>query len=67
LHNRIDALVPILPRRLDAARTALLSREGACVTAIAPEFCFHHFGRFAQSYAARFGETPSETVRKAMH
>ena len=54
--------------RLDAARAAMLSQPDACVTATALEFGFQHFGRFAQSYAARFGEKPSETVkRRAKH
>lgn len=51
--------------RLDAARAAL--QAGAAVTEAALEFGFSHFGRFAQSYAARFGEKPSETVKRARH
>ena len=51
--------------RLDAARAALLAGEGVTETAL--EFGFPHFGRFAQSYAARFGEKPSETVKRARH
>jgi AraC-like DNA-binding protein len=50
--------------RLDFARAAMLSEPGACVTEVALEFGFPHFGRFAQSYAARFGEKPSATVRR---
>jgi AraC-like DNA-binding protein len=51
--------------RLDAARDALLAGEGVTQAALA--FGFAHFGRFAQSYAARFGEKPSETVKRARH
>lgn len=51
--------------RLDAARTALLAGEGVTETALS--FGFNHFGRFAQAYAARFGEKPSETARRARH
>jgi AraC-like DNA-binding protein len=51
--------------RLDAARAALL--QGAGVTEAALEFGFPHFGRFAQSYAARFREKPSETLKRARH
>ncbi len=51
--------------RLDAARAALLAGEGVTGTALA--FGFAHFGRFAQSYEARFGEKPSETVRRVRH
>jgi AraC-like DNA-binding protein len=49
--------------RLDAARAALRAGEGVTETALA--FGFNHFGRFAQSYTARFGEKPSQTARRA--
>ena len=51
--------------RLDAARATLLAGEGVTETALA--FGFNHFGRFAQSYAERFGEKPSETVKRVRH
>lgn len=51
--------------RLDKSHLALLDGVGVTETALA--FGFNHFGRFAQCYAARFGEKPSETVRKARH
>ncbi len=51
--------------RLDAARATLLAGEGVTETALS--FGFAHFGRFAQLYAARFGEKPSETVRRGRH
>lgn len=51
--------------RLDAARGALLAGEGVTQTALALGFA--HFGRFAQAYAMRFGERPSETVKRARH
>lgn len=53
--------------RLDLAREAIASRSGASVTQIALDFGFNHFGRFAQSYGARFGEKPSETLRRTRH
>lgn len=53
--------------RLDLAREAIASRGDASVTQIALEFGFNHFGRFAQSYGARFGEKPSETLRRVRH
>lgn len=50
-------------RRLDAAGEALRRAEpGATVTAVATEFGFFNFGRFAALYRARFGETPSQTL-----
>jgi AraC-like DNA-binding protein len=56
--------------RLDFAREALareaLARNGfEKVTDVALEFGFTHLGRFAQSYAARFGESPSDTLRRS--
>ncbi|MGD9921527.1 MAG: AraC family transcriptional regulator [Pseudorhodoplanes sp.] len=51
--------------RLDAARAALLAGEGVTQTALA--FGFSHFGRFAQAYTARFGEKPSDTVKRMRH
>jgi transcriptional regulator GlxA family with amidase domain len=43
----------------------MLAGEGVTEAALA--FGFAHFGRFAQAYAARFGEKPSQTVKRARH
>lgn len=52
--------------RLAAAREDLLTgRSGLLVTEVAKRYCFHHFGRFAEHYRKRFGETPSETLHRA--
>ncbi|WP_181707341.1 helix-turn-helix domain-containing protein [Chthonobacter rhizosphaerae] len=53
-------------RRLDGARRDLLEagRTGARVTDIAAKWGFWHFGRFAASYAAYYGEPPSRTARR---
>lgn len=53
--------------RLDAARAELLAGKGERVTEIALAFGFAHFGRFSRAYAARFGEKPSETMKKVRH
>lgn len=50
--------------RLDFAREALVRAGSGKVTDVALEFGFTHLGRFAQAYAARFGESPSETLRR---
>ncbi|WP_075217163.1 helix-turn-helix domain-containing protein [Mongoliimonas terrestris] len=52
-------------RRLDGARRDLLAaaRTGATVTDIAAKWGFLHFGRFAATYAAYYGEPPSRTAR----
>jgi AraC-like DNA-binding protein len=52
--------------RLARARAALVA--GRCetnVTTIALECGISHLGRFARAYARRFGEQPSETLRRA--
>jgi AraC-like DNA-binding protein len=52
--------------RLERARERLLLADAAdSVTSIAIDSGFAHFGRFAGAYRARFGETPSETLRRA--
>jgi TolB-like protein/AraC-like DNA-binding protein len=52
--------------RLAAARTSLLEgAKNASITEIAIRFGFGHFGRFAQHYRQRFGESPSATVRRS--
>ncbi|GAB3179744.1 AraC family transcriptional regulator [Micromonospora palomenae] len=51
--------------RLDAAHRALRAAgPGASVTAIAVQHGFAHLGRFAGEYRARFGESPSTTLRR---
>lgn len=53
--------------RLDGARRDLLqAASGDTVTAIASRWRFHGLGRFACLYRRRFGECPSETLRKAV-
>jgi AraC-like DNA-binding protein len=51
-------------RRLELARTRLLSWPAATVAEIALQCGFEHFGRFSALYRARFGETPAETLRR---
>jgi AraC-like DNA-binding protein len=53
--------------RLDRARAALRAGDPATtrVTDVAAEWGFLHFGRFAHDYRARFGEKPSDTLRRA--
>jgi AraC-like DNA-binding protein len=52
--------------RFDKVREALVRAEpGNNVTAIAMAWGFSHMGRFAVDYRARFGESPSDTLRKS--
>ena len=52
--------------RLDVAREALRSaaRTGASVTEVAMAVGFYHLSRFSSEYKARFGETPSVTLKR---
>lgn len=50
--------------RLLGARRALLDDTGT-IAAVAARWGFHHLGRFAGAYRARFGESPSETRCRA--
>ncbi len=51
--------------RLDEVQRRLRAGDDANVTTIAFNAGFTHLGRFAQDYADRFGERPSETLRRA--
>ncbi|MHB2166195.1 AraC family transcriptional regulator [Alsobacter sp. R-9] len=51
--------------RLDLARQLLTLRKVASVTEAASDSGFGHLGKFAAYYAARFGETPSQTLRRS--
>lgn len=53
-------------RRLDLVRLRLLASDPAHtqVTSVAMHYGFWELGRFAQAYRARFGERPSETLRR---
>lgn len=51
--------------RLDAVHRALAAADpGTSVTELAVRHGFTHLGRFAGRYRARFGESPSTTLRR---
>jgi AraC-like DNA-binding protein len=51
--------------RMDAARADLLDPKNTkTVSEIAMTLNFLHLGRFAASYRAKFGESPSDTIRR---
>jgi AraC-like DNA-binding protein len=50
-------------RRLELARRRLVARTGGTVSDIAFACGFTHLGRFGAEYRARFGESPSQTLR----
>jgi len=53
-------------RRLDHVRQTLLASDPAetHVTSVAVHYGFWELGRFAQAYRMRFGERPSDTLRR---
>jgi len=64
-HLQTSPLAYMLRYRLDKTREELLnSREGATVTEVAFKWGFMQLGSFAARYRHRFGETPSDTLRR---
>ena len=64
-HNR--ACTPgefVRERRLDRARDLLAETAGRTVTEVALDCGFNHMGDFSAAYRRRFGETPSQTLRR---
>lgn len=63
----ISPMAYVRQTRLDRVRAELIAAAGqpeARVTDIAMKWGFFHLSRFAQQYRQRFGESPSETVRR---
>lgn len=54
----------VTKRRMEKARGLLRSSSGENVTSVAYDCGFTHLGRFAGAYRARYGEAPSETIRR---
>lgn len=50
--------------RLDGARQALLNEPDCNIACIAMRWGFCHLGRFSVEYKCRFGESPSQSVRR---
>jgi AraC-like DNA-binding protein len=50
--------------RLDGARQALLNEPDCNIASIAMRWGFGHLGRFSIEYKGRFGESPSQSVRR---
>lgn len=50
--------------RLERVRQELLSASNACVKGSALRWGFEHMGRFSHLYKQRYGETPSQTLRR---
>ena len=59
-------MVLLRQARLARARRDLLEGlPGTTVTQTALQWGFQHLGRFSGEYARRFGESPSDTLRRA--
>ena len=50
--------------RLDAARQTLLGEPCSNIASVAMRWGFAHLGRFSMEYKERFGERPSQSVRR---
>jgi transcriptional regulator GlxA family with amidase domain len=65
-HHGVSPMRYWRDRRFVRVREALQrTRDNASVTDVAMAWGFYHLGRFATEYARRFGESPSETRRRA--
>lgn len=65
-HLGLSPIAYLRQVRLDLARRDLMEagRSGRTVTDVATDCGFDHLSKFASSYKARYGESPSETVRR---
>lgn len=50
--------------RMERVRAELLSGEATSVTGVALRWGFAHMGRFSAEYKHRYGETPSQSMKK---
>ena len=50
--------------RMERARTELMSGEASNVAGVALRWGFAHMGRFSNDYKQRYGESPSQTLRR---
>ena len=65
-HRGYSPMAFVRTTRLALAREILMQgAPGATVTHIAQECGFEHLGRFSVAYAKRYGEAPSETLKRA--
>jgi AraC-like DNA-binding protein len=63
----ISPMAYLRDRRLERAREELTDAEpsdGVTVTSVAEHWGFHHLGSFAGLYRQRWGESPSDTLRR---
>jgi AraC-like DNA-binding protein len=63
-HRGYSPMAFLSTRRFELARERLVATSAPTVTAVALSCGFEHLGRFSAGYRARFGESPSETLRR---
>lgn len=65
-HHGVGPMAYLRQVRLDLARRDLMEagRTGRSVTDVATDCGFDHLSKFAEAYRARYGERPSETLRR---
>jgi transcriptional regulator GlxA family with amidase domain len=63
-HRGCSPVTFLRARRLELARTRLISSPRATVAEIALACGFAHLGRFSISYRERFGESPKQTLQR---
>jgi AraC-like DNA-binding protein len=67
-HMNTSPMRYMLDYRLDQVRADMLQRrDAASVTEVAFKWGFLHLSMFAARYRERFGELPSETLKRARH
>jgi len=64
-HRGCSPMAFLRARRLERAHTQLSATPQRSVAEVALECGFEHLGRFSGAYRQRFGESPSETLRRA--
>jgi transcriptional regulator GlxA family with amidase domain len=64
-HRGSSPMAFLRDRRLESARQRSLTMHSPSVTEVALACGFSHLGRFSQLYRERFGESPTETRRRA--
>lgn len=64
-HRGGSPMAVLRARRFELARTRLLSVAASSVAEVALSCGFEHLGRFSVGYRARFGESPSQTLRRS--
>jgi transcriptional regulator GlxA family with amidase domain len=64
-YRSVSPMVYVRRARFSKVRDALLSATPeSTIAALAMDWGFNHLGRFSTEYRARFGETPSRTLRR---